>query len=81
MMELLLNPKNDDVIEVLLSKKNEDMKEAAETCEHFAYRKTLLFYTTECKYCRYARMVREKGSKERDCVCTYAAHMLQDTVG
>ena len=81
MMELLLNPKSDDVIEVLLNKKDEEIDVAADTCEHFAYRKSLLFYTTECKYCRYARMVREKGSKTRDCVCTYAAHMLQNSAG
>ena len=49
MMELLLNPKSEDVIEVLLNKKAEDMTVAADTCEHFAYRKSLLFYTTECK--------------------------------
>ena len=81
MMELLLNPKSDDVIEVLLNKKSEDMDVAADTCEHFAYRRTLLFYTTDCKYCRYARMVKEKGSAKRDCICTYAAQMLQDSVG
>lgn len=57
------------------------MTVAADTCEHFAYRKSLLFYTTECKYCRYARMVKDKGSNARDCVCTYAAQMLQDSVG
>ena len=81
MMELLLNPKSEDVIEVLLNKKAEDMTVAADTCEHFAYRKSLLFYTTECKYCRYARMVKDKGSNARDCVCTYAAQMLRDSVG
>ena len=81
MMEMLLNPKNEDVIEILINKNNATMTEAAEACEHFAYRKSLLFYATECKYCREARMVKEKGSNSRDCVCTYAAQMLQGSVG
>ncbi len=71
MLKLLLNKKSEDVSEIILEKQNETDAETEESCENFAYRKNLIFYRTECKYCRYAKMIKENGVPTGDYVCTY----------
>ena len=79
MLELLLKKKNDDVTEVTINKNAETDIENAGGCENFAYKKSLLFYKTECKYCRYAKMIKENGKETTDFVCTYAAASMDST--
>ena len=74
MMELTLNKKNKDLIEILISQRS---AVATDECEHFAYRKSLLFYTEDCAHCRYAKVMKDNSGK-KDCVCTFAANNLKD---
>lgn len=55
----------------------ETEKNAAEECGHFAYKRSLLFYTEDCEHCRYAMHVKQADGS-RDCVCTYVATDLQN---
>ena len=50
----------------------EEIEEEEEepVCEHFAFKRTLLFYTETCACCRYARCVRDaEGKKIYVCGC------------
>ena len=79
MLELLLKKKNADVTEVTINKDTETDIENACGCENFAYKKNLLFYKTECKYCRYARMIKADGKMTSDFVCTFATSSMNKT--
>lgn len=81
-MELAINRKNGSWISSLLDRETEIAEEETAGCEHFAYRRTLLFYTEEtCRFCRYARMVKPAGGGKPDYVCACAAHMAGKDVG
>lgn len=74
MQEMVLAPRSKGLLETLLQNR-EAIEAAVEEeeyeCEHFAYRRTLLFYRTECKYCRYAHMIKTENG-EREYTCSFA---------
>lgn len=85
-MELVLGRKNVKWIDDLrarlfeaLEDKVEEVEEVEEEqiCEHFSYKKTLLFYTCDCSCCRYAQAVKD-ASGQRDYICCCAAKQAEN---
>lgn len=77
-MELAISRKNVKWIEELkkhlLEEEDEVFCEEEAVCEHFAYKKTLLFYTEDCRCCRYAQAVKNTdGSRTYACKCADCA--------
>lgn len=77
-MELAINRKNVRWIEELMKhfvEMEEDVfTEDEAVCEHFAYRKTLLFYTEDCPSCRYAQAIKNAdGTSRYVCKCAECA--------
>lgn len=49
-------------------------------CEHFAYKRTLLFYAEDCRYCRYAQLIKGASGKP-GYVCNCAKAQSEHRVG
>lgn len=71
-MEVAVKPKKDGLIGLLLKRRAEAAEIADDECEHFAYRRTLLYYANDCKYCRYAQKINGGKNGEADYLCTFA---------
>ena len=65
-----LTKKKDNLIDMLVNNRADVQEETL--CENFAYRRSLLFYANDCKYCRYACKVKTGNGRNCDYICTFA---------
>lgn len=71
-MELAINRKRMKFVELFIGHEAVEVEETVEECSRFAYKRSLLFYTAECKCCRHARAV-TNATGERQYICACAA--------
>ena len=71
-MEVAVKPKKQGLLGLLLKGHGEAAEAVADECEHFAYRRTLLYYANDCRYCRYAQKINGGRNGQADYLCTYA---------
>ena len=70
-MEVAVKPKKEGLLGLLLNG-HEAAEITADECENFAYRRSLLFYANECRYCRYAQKINGGRGGRADDMCTFA---------
>ena len=73
-MEVAVKSKKTGLIGLLLKGRSETAEVAADECEHFFYRRTLLYYANDCRYCRYAQKIKGGRNGQVDYVCMYTGH-------
>ena len=73
-MEVAVKRKKEGLIGLLLNGRGETAEATADECEHFSYRRTLLYYANDCRYCRYAQKIKGGRNGQADYMCTYVEH-------